>query len=242
VKLKYFFSDFDGTLTSNGLISSDFLEFIQILKKKKIELILVSGRSASWGHFFLTHFPVKYAVMEAGGVILTQKNKVIETQVQAKVDELKLLSKVTEKMRLNFPQLELAADNVGRITDRAVELSSLRDDKIKKEVEKFLKLNKCHYSFSNVHLNYSTISNSKWTGVEIFIEKILKKSLNPTLEVSCFAGDAPNDEIMFKHFVHSVGVRNIQPYLKSMKYHPKIISPKAEIKGVLEFLNNVASV
>lgn len=242
MKCQYFFSDFDGTLTDDGLISSHFLDFLKVLKRKKIELIIVSGRSASWGHFFVTHFPVKYAVMEAGGVIITKNNKgQIATKVLAKIIELKKLAKITQRMRLQFPQLELTSDNVGRITDRAVELGSLGHKKIRAEVAQFLKGHDCQFSSSNVHLNYSTTTNTKWSGVKYLIEEIWNKPASDVVEKSCFAGDAPNDEIMFKHFKHSVGVNNIRPFLLKMKSRPSVVSQKNEIKGVLDFLKGVAT-
>lgn len=241
MKIKYFFSDFDGTLTDDGQISLHFFNLLTEMKKRKIELVIVSGRSASWGHFFLTHFPINFAVMEAGGVILFKKDGKIVTKVLAKVAELNKLTKLTHRMRLNFPQLEMAADNVGRITDRAIELDSLKNKKTSQDVEQYLKKMNCYYSISNVHLNYSTIENSKWSGVKYLVEDVWRVSLSKILKQSFFAGDAPNDEIMFKHFTYSLGVNNILPYLKKMKSHPKVISHQSEIKGVLDFLKDVAT-
>src|SRR5690606_35812046 len=65
-----FFSDFDGTLTVEGSgLTRDFFEIIDHIHKHGHELVIVSGRSLSWGHFFLTHFPLKACIMEGGGVI-----------------------------------------------------------------------------------------------------------------------------------------------------------------------------
>ena len=139
-----------------------------------------------------------------------------------------------------FPKLNMAADNIGRITDQAIELDSFKNKLILNKVESFLQQNKCHYSISNVHLNFSTIENTKWTGVQFLTNQLWKKKISLILPQSCFFGDAPNDEIMFEHFPNSVGVQNITPYLSLMKFHPPLITSKPEIKGVLQFLNDAA--
>jgi len=244
LKLRYFFSDFDGTLTERGEISKHLLDLLEDLKKKKITFVLVSGRSASWGHFFLTHFPISYAVMEAGGVVLhkdhDKKRNKINMQVLATQIQLKKLEKISLNLHHLLPELEMAVDNTGRITDRAIELDSLKNPKFLKSVQQFLLEHRCHYSVSNVHLNFSNIKNNKWSGVSFLCENVLKKKIDTIQAQSCFFGDAPNDEIMFKHFEHSVGVANILPYLNSMEHHPSHIAKKSEIKGVLQFLKDAA--
>lgn len=245
MKFRYFFSDFDGTLTQDGLISAEFMKLITILKAKKIELVLVSGRSASWGHFFLTHFPLNMAIMEAGGVILYKEKKeknLIRSKVLASDISLKKLNTIHEKLLKKFPELVSAYDNLGRVTDRAIELYSLNDEKLIYQVKKFLNANSCHCSTSNVHLNFSNIKNDKWSGVQYLVQNIMNKKLDNILKHSFFAGDAPNDEVMFKNFTYSLGVKNIGPYLKNMSYHPKVISNKSEISGVLDFLESLAIV
>lgn len=239
-KLKYIFSDFDGTLTENGELSKSFHDVLALVKKKNITFTIVSGRSASWGHFFLTHFPINYAVMEAGGVLVYKDKNQIKTKILATEQSLKKLAKITEDLLKQFPKLNMAADNIGRITDQAIELDSFKSKITLKKVECFLQQNRCHYSISNVHLNFSTIENSKWTGVQFLTNQLWKKKISTILPQSCFFGDAPNDEIMFENFSNSVGVQNIKPYLGRMNFHPSIITSKPEVMGVLQFLNDAA--
>ena len=52
-----FFSDFDGTLTKEGReLTREFFDILDLIAKHDHELVIVSGRSLSWGHFFLTHY------------------------------------------------------------------------------------------------------------------------------------------------------------------------------------------
>ena len=56
--MKIIFSDFDGTLTNNGKLGAVFFDLLELIESRHSELVIVSGRSISWGHFLLTHFPL----------------------------------------------------------------------------------------------------------------------------------------------------------------------------------------
>ena len=57
--MKVIFSDFDGTLTvASGKLGASFFELLELIEQNQAELVVVSGRSLSWGHFLLTHFPI----------------------------------------------------------------------------------------------------------------------------------------------------------------------------------------
>ncbi len=73
--MKIVFSDFDGTLTNNGKLGAIFFDLLNIIEKGNSELVIVSGRSLSWGHFLLTHFPLKRVIMEGGGVIVSKSKE-----------------------------------------------------------------------------------------------------------------------------------------------------------------------
>lgn len=245
---KYIFSDFDGTLTDQGMISSSFCEFLQYVKKNKLLLILVTGRSVSWGHFFLTHFPIQFAVVESGGVVLWKEGRgkndhSIHQQVLLHPAELKNLSYHHNNLAHKFPHLHWALDNTGRLSDRAIEISYLKKHKkIHREILQYLDKNKIVHSTSNVHLNWTTGKGiNKWSGVKWLVKNILAKNETVLLNNAIYCGDSTNDEVMFKHFKYSLGVANIKPYLKFMQSHPQIIAQQPEINGVLEFLASTTS-
>ena len=160
--------------------------------------------------------------------------------VLAKPQQLDQLEKIKKLLHKKMPSLSFAVDNVGRITDRAIELNSLKDKEIYKSVQNFLNKHRCHYSVSNIHLNFSSIPNDKWTGTCYLVEQVLKKEMMTIQKKACFFGDAPNDEVMFKNFQYSLGVGNIVPYLKTMKHPPRKVTKAKEVEGVLEFLKDAA--
>jgi HAD superfamily hydrolase (TIGR01484 family) len=237
---KIIFSDFDGTMTlENRELTPTFFEILDVMKKNKQELIIVSGRSLSWGHFFLTHFPqITAAIMEGGGVIVTRAKKadMVEDCLISEAD-LSHLEMVTESIREHFPRCPISMDSFGRKTDRAIEFEQMQDEDIKQVLD-FFKTQKVNYSKSNVHINYWCGEISKYLGVKRYLEHH-RKDIN--IDDCTFFGDAPNDESMFQLFPHSVGVSNIEHCLPKLKYKPKEIlkgPEKSGPLGVLWYLRN----
>lgn len=234
-----FFSDFDGTLTTDGQLTRDFFDILEHVKTHDQELVIVSGRSLSWGHFFLTHFPLKACIMEGGGVILyLDKNGEIVQEPLVPQSELDRLSKFTEELKKKFPHIPLSADSFGRLSDRAIEFH-LMGEKAIDDVMVYMDENKISYSKSNVHINFWAGEISKYLGVKEF----MKKFRVDYKEDQCwFFGDAPNDQSMFELFHNSVGVSNIEHCLHKLTHKPRIILHGDENigpKGVLNFIRKL---
>ncbi len=231
------FSDFDGTLTfQGGKLGEEFWQVLKLVQQKNHQLVIVSGRSASWGHFLLTHFPVKFAIMENGGVLLEKKGKRF-IQTDALTDELELerLVEVEKKLLDQFPNAPMAYDNLGRIADRALEFEEDSEAALLGEIEDFFRLEKVHFVRSNVHLNYWTAPFSKYSGVTHFLERNFDSDFKSA--DAPFFGDSLNDESMFEHYGHTVGVSNIATILERLRYRPKVILEGEGNRGPLGVLN-----
>ncbi|MCB9062023.1 MAG: HAD family phosphatase [Halobacteriovoraceae bacterium] len=236
---KLYFSDFDGTLTHGHVLKSLFFDILNEIHSKKAELIIVSGRSVSWGHFFISHLPMPFAIMEGGGVIV-KKNKhgLLEEEFLVSKENLNKLENIATEVISNFPMLSLSVDSAGRKTDRAIELRSLEDETIMREVKSLFDEKGVHYSQSNVHLNFWYGEISKYETVKYLVEKYFPAV---DLDETVFFGDSLNDESMFKHLKHTVGVSNISNIISKLKYRPHTIleGPINEGPyGVLNFLRN----
>jgi HAD superfamily hydrolase (TIGR01484 family) len=235
-----FFSDFDGTLTKEGKeLTREIFDIIELIKKNNHELVIVSGRSLSWGHFLLTHFPLRACIMEGGGVILQiDDNGEIVQEPLVPQSEIDRLAAFTENLKRHFPHIPMSADSFGRLTDRAIEFH-LMDPEWILGAEEYMKKENIIYSKSNVHINFWAGEISKYLGVKYF----LKKYRTHLKEEDCwFFGDAPNDQSMFESFYNSVGVSNIHHCLNRLDHKPRIIlegEENAGPKGVLNFIKNL---
>jgi HAD superfamily hydrolase (TIGR01484 family) len=230
---KIVFSDFDGTLTYKEGLSSIFFDILNLLESKKTPLVIVTGRSLSWGHFLLTHFPfLTDVIVEGGGAIVTRKGKFITEECLISKEDVKRLADFCTDFAVKFPNVPLSVDSFGRKTDRAIELHDLQDGVLFHHIEDFLRAKNINFSTSNVHLNFWCGEVSKFKAVEHFL-----KLKNAQASECVFFGDSLNDQTMFKSFKNSVGVANIATILDRLEFKPTTILTGEENVGPWGVLN-----
>lgn len=236
-KFKIVFSDFDGTLTFKEGLSPVFFEIINLLESKNIPLVIVTGRSLSWGHFLLTHFPfLRNVIVEGGGAIVSRTGKFITEEYLVSESDVLKLADFVKDFAVEFPNIKLSVDSFGRKTDRAIELHDLQDGVLFHHIEDFLRDHNINFSTSNVHLNFWCGEVSKYMAVDHFLKK------HKSIETECvFFGDSLNDQAMFKSFHNSVGVANISTVMHLLEFKPTTILKGDENIGpfgVLNYLQN----
>jgi HAD superfamily hydrolase (TIGR01484 family) len=230
---KIVFSDFDGTLTYKEGMSPVFFDILSLLEKKNTPLVIVTGRSLSWGHFLLTHFPfLQDIIVEGGGAVVTRRGKFIVEETLVSQEDVARLASFSLEFKKAFPNINLSVDSFGRKTDRAIELHDLQDGVLFHHIEDFLRDHNINFSTSNVHLNFWCGEVSKYLAVNHFLKQ------KNALEQECvFFGDSLNDQAMFKSFPNSVGVSNISVVLDQMKYKPATILTGEDNIGPFGVLN-----
>lgn len=222
MKPRIVFSDFDGTLTDHTEFSAKFLYIIDLLDEYKIPFIIVTGRSLSWAHFFLTHFEkLEYVISEGGGVISRRNERgLIVDDYQVSGQEIEWLEKFSNELIKRFPRLSLTADSLGRKTDRAIELCDLEDEETVIQIQDLMKQQNINFSTSNVHLNFWSGDISKYEAVKNLMAQYYPEV---SIEETMFFGDSLNDQSMFRNVEHSVGVSNIEEVIEQMEFKPNII-------------------
>jgi HAD superfamily hydrolase (TIGR01484 family) len=234
--MKLILSDFDGTLTLDKRLGPKIFNIFDLINKNNSELVVVSGRSISWGHFMLTHFPMNTAIMEGGGVILLKDNdgNIIE-DILITPEEMLSLDEVTVNLMNRFPDCELSKDSFGRKTDRAIEFLG-KDEKMIDEIKLFFVEQNVSFNQSDVHINFWIGDQTKYKAVEKFLARYRK---NYGLDDCLYFGDSLNDESMFANMAHSVGVSNIESVLAKLENKPKVVlegKENAGPDGVLNYL------
>jgi HAD superfamily hydrolase (TIGR01484 family) len=235
---KIVLSDFDGTLTDHTQLGPVFFDVIDFLKQRKIPLLIVTGRSLSWGHFLLTHVDYLQGVIVEGGGAYLWRDQAGDILEHAFVSELELarLEEACFEVKERYGQhIQLSADSFGRKYDRAIELRDLqKKPKLYQEIESFLHGSGINFSCSNVHLNFWAGDVSKQRASEWFLsQNKLKK------EEAIYFGDSLNDQGMFAHFPHTVGVANIAEVLAKLNPAPAHITKAPGPLGVLERLHQI---
>ena len=233
--IRLVFSDFDGTLTEGKDFSPFFLKTLDFLDERKIPLVIVTGRSKSWAHFFLTHFPMLTTVVSEGGGVVSFKDARgrVEDRPMIGSEEVRELESFVLRLKEHFPGIKLTADSFGRETDQAIEIFDAT-----KEIENFVVKNNVNFSTSNVHFNFWCGEVSKYRAVSF----LLKNHYSFSLEECVYFGDSLNDESMFRYFENSVGVSNIVNCLERLEHAPKIILDGAENRGARGVYNYLSTV
>lgn len=233
------FSDFDGTLTSGEDLTTKFFDVLNLLGSKEIPLVIVTGRSKSWAHFFLTHFSyLKYVISEGGGMISFVGDRgLIVDHPLASVEEIERLDQFAEYLMSNISDIELSVDTFGRHTDRAIDLQYINDEN-EGLITGMMKKEGINYSISSVQINFWCGDISKYNGVKKFLAEYIRIP-----EEKCiYFGDALNDQSMFENFPSTVGVSNIKKILNHLEFKPKEILKGEGNEGVQGVYNYLSSV
>ncbi|HAZ14017.1 MAG: hypothetical protein A2X86_17235 [Bdellovibrionales bacterium GWA2_49_15] len=227
------FSDFDGTLTYGLSLGSFFFEILTLIKAKKSELVIVTGRSVSWGHFLLTHTDVFAVISEGGGMLtIRDKNNLICDYPLLPQQELNRLKNFVLLLKEKFPEIALTSDSVGRIADRAIELTVARPHM--KELGDFMQAHQINFSCSSVHLNFWCGNVDKYKGIAHFIHHHAREI---TIDECLYFGDSKNDESVFKEMKNTVGVSNIRDVVEELTYKPSVVLMGEHNEGPYGVLN-----
>jgi len=244
IKPKLVFSDFDGTLTLDDELRPEFFSVLKLLKSHNIPLVICTGRSKSWAHFLLSHFPDLSHVITEGGGVLTYVEKhdgrrILKDILLVDDAEVIRLEKAVIELKEKIPELELSVDSFGRQTDRAIELTFLEDHPdIDRKVREYFLENNIHFSTSNVHMNFWCGEISKMNSLRKFMKKFIKVADNEVI----FFGDSLNDESVFAALPNCVGVSNIEKVKDRFEFLPRTILKGENNKGILGVLNYLKSI
>ncbi len=244
-EIKAVFSDFDDTLTENSLLSASTLNAIERLKAKNYFVVIVSGRPAGWADAFMRILPIDAMVFENGAGVMWREKDSIITKTLAKNQDIKAqkirLEEVFQSIKKKIPHLKLATDQPYRLFDYAIDFTEEPPRLTDKELELVLsELEKCTditHKLSSIHVNYWCGKQTKTTACEFLLEQFKQLGLNKNNVIYC--GDSPNDEPLFEYFTHTVGVANIQKYLKLLKTKPRYVTTEAGGRGFQQVVDNL---
>jgi hypothetical protein len=87
---------------------------------------------------------------------------------------------------------------------------------------------------SSIHINAWFGNHNKWHGAQWILKELSGRDLNQEIDQWVYVGDSTNDQIMFEHFTHSVGVANIRLFEKKLTHLPKYIANHERGAGFAE--------
>lgn len=233
-------SDIDGTLTRDDQLCAEVIQAIDQLQQYGVSVLLVTGRSAGWGHALAGYLPVAGVIAENGGVF-------IKAGAFAPPQDLIGLGNWTahrahlracyDVLQGYYPKIAETGDNFSRLTDWTFEVSGLTEKQLE-DLSRLCDNEGWGFTYSSVHCHIMDTRQEKGAAIEKVVD-FLDHTLR--LEEVVTVGDSLNDEAMFnpERFQLSVGVKNIETYLSRMSYKPKYISLHYESAGFLSLAKSI---
>jgi HAD superfamily hydrolase (TIGR01484 family) len=246
------FTDIDDTLTTEGAITPDALQALHQLKDAGLMVIPITGRPVGWSMPFASSWPVNAMVAENGAVALrhnTQTNqvsKIYQQDLATRTHNLEQMQRIAQKVLQEIPGTVIAQDSAGRETDIAFDHSEfhhLSPEQIQ-QVVALLNQEGMTATVSSIHINAWFGDHNKWHGAQWILKELTGRDLAQELDQWVYVGDSTNDQVMFEHFTHSVGVANIRRFENDLKHLPQYITNKergagfAEVATALQQLSN----
>ena len=201
------------------------------LKAGGLPLIAITGRPVGWSEPFALQWPVDAIVAESGAVALVpvlpgQLRKLHQQTSQVRAANFVRMQKVAARILREVPGAVLSRDKAGRETDISIDHSEyvqLAPAGIDRVVQ-LMRDEGMTATVSSIHVNGWYGDHNKLSGARWIVRELFGRDLDAEIERWVFVGDSPNDELMFRHFPHSVGVANIRRFEAALTHLPRYIA------------------
>ena len=248
------FTDIDDTLTTEGAITPDALKALAQLKAAGLYVIAITGRPVGWCEAFAGIWPVDAIVAENGAVALVKDksqgkisleppsvipsalSKLYQQDAIIRASNHARMQQIGTRVMFQVPGVLTTRDSMGRETDLAFDYNEharLPPEMVQRVVD-LLQGYGMHTTVSSIHIHGCFGNFNKWQGANWITRELLQRDLAQEIDRWVFVGDSGNDQAMFEHFTHSVGVANIRNCASQLTHLPRYITPSARGAGFAE--------
>jgi len=238
------FSDVDGTMTTGHRIEAATHAAIERLADAGIPVILVTGRSAGFGHAFMLTAPILACVTENGGVTFVREGRRLQKIYGVPAASLpewrRRMNDAAVEAMARMPGARLSSDSKYREVDLAIDWNeevSLR----KEDAEACAALiRKAGFTAvrSSVHVNFCPPHFDKLSACMTVVRQVLGGDAG-ALAPYVYVGDALNDAPMFRGFPTSVGVANVRAWWDELPHRPAYVTERPEGEGLRELIDHL---
>jgi HAD superfamily hydrolase (TIGR01484 family) len=240
------FTDIDDTLTTEGAITSDALQALADLKLAGLHVVPITGRPVGWSEPFAQSWPVDAIVAENGAVGLQHSTtqglrKLYQQDARTRQANFTRMQAVLDQIEKEVAGARRSQDSAGRETDIAIdhsEFTHLPQHAID-EVVRVMQGAGMTATVSSIHINGWFGTHSKLTGARWIVRKLWGRDLDDEIDRWVYVGDSTNDQVMFEHFPHSVGVANIRRFEALLTHPPRYITPSERGAGFAEMTRHL---
>ena len=248
-------TDIDDTLTTDGAITPDALQALGALKASGLHVIPITGRPVGWSEPFAATWPVDAIVAENGAVALPrsaevfdqnsflpnhskreQLSKIYQQDAATRSANYARMQAVLAQIEREVPGALRTTDSNGRETDIASdhsEFTHLPQDAIDHAV-RIMRDAGMNATVSSIHINGWFGAHNKLEGARWIVRELFGRNLDAEIDRWVYVGDSTNDQVMFEHFPHSVGVANIARFVPQLTHRPRFVTQGERGAGFAE--------
>ena len=248
-------TDIDDTLTTDGAITPDALQALGALKASGLHVIPITGRPVGWSEPFAATWPVDAIVAENGAAALQrsadvfdqnspmpnhskreQLSKIYQQDAATRAANYANMQQVLAQIEREVPGARRATDSPGRETDIAIdhsEFTHLPQEAIDHAV-RIMRDAGMNATVSSIHINGWFGAHNKLEGARWIVRELFGRNLDAEIDRWVYVGDSTNDQVMFEHFPHSVGVANIARFVPQLTHRPRFVTQGERGAGFAE--------
>jgi HAD superfamily hydrolase (TIGR01484 family) len=237
--------DLDGTLLDQGSLALSSYAALHHLAEAGLSLVLCTGRPAAWAEALVRQWPLALAVAENGAVAYEPHDgavvRIDRHDAGNRGRQRARLLTVVERLREAHPDVPLADDNLGRLSDitfdigerapvAAERIAAMRRDAHRAGARTFV---------SSIHLHVTLDGDDKASGTLYALRRARGLDAGRALARHAFVGDSANDAACFAAFRHTFAVANVRPHLAALSRTPGFVSPSPGGAGFVEIAERI---
>lgn len=232
--------DLDGTLLTDGALTKVAFDALYALADAGLTLVVCTGRPAAWGEVVQRQWPVALSVTENGAIAYQSDGPAVtrldRLEADARGRRRAALLTVIEQIRAFAPDLELADDNLGRLSDVTFDIGErhrVPEERVAAVRRRASELGARTFQ-SSIHLHITLDTDDKASGTVRLLSSALGHDVTAALRHFAFVGDSENDVACFGAFRLTLGVANIRAHAGRMSVVPRYVSRGQSGEGFAE--------
>lgn len=241
-------TDIDDTLSTDGAVPAPVVQALADLRAAGLHVIPVTGRPVGWSVPFAQTWPVDAIVAENGAVALRRNrsgglDQLYQQDGATRSANFVRMQAVLEQIEATVPGAWRATDSPGRETDIAIdhsEFTQLPQAQIDQCVA-LMRAAGMNATVSSIHINGWYGTHNKWQGARWIVRTLFGRALEHETDRWVYVGDSTNDQVMFQHFAHSVGVANIARFVPQLMHLPRYVTQGERGAGFVELAQAILS-
>src|SRR5690606_26729 len=170
--------------------------------------------------------------------------KLYQQDAKTRAANFASMQQVQAQIEHQVPGARRSTDSGGRECDIAIDHSEFTQMP-QKYIDRCVALMQAagmNATVSSIHINGWYGTHNKLEGARWIVRELFGRDLDAELEHWVYIGDSTNDQLMFAHFPHSVGVANIARFVPQLQHLPRYVTQGERGAGFAELAQSLLAI